>query len=481
MPDPILDAHEALPGFYLISPGVTPISIRDQMIRGRLIIDRLWELKKISDACPVLVVGAGAGGATAAICAAKRGVPTVLIDRAPSPFGVQLLSSTRYLDPVQYDWPVDHCFLGAFPWNGSSMPIRFPAEYSGILAALWTVDLNSAWRSLHGILSVYYRTEPVNITPTSGMLQVQFKGNSPSSKTFAAVVWASGMGREECRVFTNDLTRQPKYEGRPFWSSDPFSDPNCGVNGLEPHVLIAGAGDGGLQDFLRIATNKRSAEEVYRSCNIPLEVAQSIQSAEDRSHRYLAWAQSKNPLHEHSIHSELQTIHEEQAEYSLEINDVVSSLRRLIPKPQGEIQLVYRCSHFTNYYGLNRFLALLVAKYLEREFNITVLRPNTVIGDVSTIGTDGHACMEKVNGEWQPTGGYATPLCHGRDHHVELHSANDCRIQDQQYLETIVANVIIIRYGIRHGTVPLAPLPQKSLAQLQVSRSRHLLPYHLPV
>ena len=41
MSDPFLHAHQALPGFYLISHPTSPISIKDQMIRGRMIIDRL--------------------------------------------------------------------------------------------------------------------------------------------------------------------------------------------------------------------------------------------------------------------------------------------------------------------------------------------------------------------------------------------------------------------------------------------------------
>ena len=43
MNDPFLLAHRVLRSFFLISYRVSPISIRDQMVRGLMIIDRLLE------------------------------------------------------------------------------------------------------------------------------------------------------------------------------------------------------------------------------------------------------------------------------------------------------------------------------------------------------------------------------------------------------------------------------------------------------
>ena len=62
MSDPILDAHELDAYFYLLS-GPRPISIRDQMLRGVLLVKRLIEAGEISEDKPLLVIGAGAGGA----------------------------------------------------------------------------------------------------------------------------------------------------------------------------------------------------------------------------------------------------------------------------------------------------------------------------------------------------------------------------------------------------------------------------------
>src|SRR5437879_3176765 len=104
---PALFAHHVTPLLFDIGSRLSPASIRDQMIRGKLIADRAREERLIGPTRPLLVIGAGAGGATAALVASMSGVPTLLVDSAPRPFSVQASCSTRYVDPTQYDWPVD--------------------------------------------------------------------------------------------------------------------------------------------------------------------------------------------------------------------------------------------------------------------------------------------------------------------------------------------------------------------------------------
>jgi hypothetical protein len=116
MADPVLDAHRRATFYYTIS-GPLPISIRDQILRGLMIVDRLQQVQEIGPQRQLLVIGAGAAGATAAIEAARRGVPTFLVERADNAFLRQVNTSTRVLDPTQYDWPVDHYNIGHFPWG----------------------------------------------------------------------------------------------------------------------------------------------------------------------------------------------------------------------------------------------------------------------------------------------------------------------------------------------------------------------------
>ena len=59
MADPILDAHSLLPRLYLLGSPLTPISLRDQMLRARWTVDRLVQNGELREGTRVLIVGAG--------------------------------------------------------------------------------------------------------------------------------------------------------------------------------------------------------------------------------------------------------------------------------------------------------------------------------------------------------------------------------------------------------------------------------------
>lgn len=146
MDDPFLLAHQVYPFFFNIGGRLWPISIRDQMVRGVELANRLVDLGLVGGekARPLLVVGAGAGGASAAIQAADRGVPTLLIDRQPAPFTLQRNCQTRWLNPTQYDWPADSWSGGIYPYGGATCPLPWTADWSHQLAAQWQLRLLTA-------------------------------------------------------------------------------------------------------------------------------------------------------------------------------------------------------------------------------------------------------------------------------------------------------------------------------------------------
>lgn len=475
MADPFLDAHRVLPGLHLIGFPVAPISIRDQMLRGRLIIDRALEVGLISPGQkePVLIVGAGAGGATAAIRAAQRGLTTLLIELAPAPFSIQARAPTRWVDPTQYDFPTNHWRESRMPWRSPTMPLRWHADYAHHLAAAWTVQLNRNLRAYRKLWAVF-GIQITGITPTGSFgapFSVSFSRNVPFKGPFWFILWAAGFGEETCTV------KGPTnvYRGFPFWSTDPYGLPNLGLgSNTSSKVLIAGGGDGALQDFLRITTGYQSAKDLYDHCNIPEEVRKEIQeeiySAEDQARRAGSW--SAHTRHDHDVQVQLQAAHVTAVTKALNQPDVEKALAKLLKGGASEVKLVYRCEHFTNYYGLNRFLVLLVAHYIAKRDNIRVVDVLMPQKSVEHVRPAAHAASHTCGA---PLG------CHGIDHEVDLRSEPFCWKTGSStgISSTIPVNVVVIRYGVdrRTSTFPL-PTPLRPL--LQLSRPQHLLPYYLP-
>src|SRR5438445_4136633 len=104
MADPFLLTHLVRPLLFDIGGVLSPISIRDQMIRGRMVVDRAVEERLLrGEDRRLLAIGAGAAGVTAAIRAAQHGIQTVLIDVAIAPFLRQAGCRSRWVDPTQYD------------------------------------------------------------------------------------------------------------------------------------------------------------------------------------------------------------------------------------------------------------------------------------------------------------------------------------------------------------------------------------------
>jgi hypothetical protein len=153
MDDPVLDAHEVSPGIYLLSgTNLRPVSIRDQILRGAFLIRRLIEAKVLDDCTPLLIVGAGVAGVAAAIEASRNSVDTVLIERKPAPFTTLEAARTRVVDPVLYDWPIEHWRNVKFPWGSHDLPLEFVQCIGSDLAALWTKSLVDAVLASRGKL-----------------------------------------------------------------------------------------------------------------------------------------------------------------------------------------------------------------------------------------------------------------------------------------------------------------------------------------
>jgi hypothetical protein len=275
MADSILDAHEVIPGFFVISGPLEPISIRDQMVRGQWLIERLLEPKLIAQVgtngpisnLPVAIIGAGAAGITAAITCASNHVKATVIERDLIPFARQAASTTRWLDPSQYDWPAGRWTTTAYPATGTA-PLSYRAARSNVLAVRWSVEWQTALRRAPSLLQVKYGVWVTHIRPiyrpVSTVPSFDLTLSDGTKISAQALIWAAGFGLETCEIVEMfNPAKTVKFRGVPFWGSDALEQPKCGCATMNPRVALLGGGDGALQDALRALTKKKSARHLH--------------------------------------------------------------------------------------------------------------------------------------------------------------------------------------------------------------------------
>jgi hypothetical protein len=446
--DPFLLAHLVHPLFFDIGGRLAPVSIRDQMVRAHTAVDRGIEEGLIGPKRPLLVIGAGAAGATAAIRSAAQGVPTVLVEAARGPFLRQAGCRTRWIDPVQYDWPVDHWQKGLYPpWFPPGMPLPWAADYANHISLAWALALNRA-RLRYPHLMVSYRTilmgKPILLP--SRLLQVRLLSNGRALPLFLPV----GMALS-CVGAGTERSTHGNYSGFDFWSTDPFQK-------LETtdSVLISGGGDGALQDYLRIITGLSSAKEIYLRLGIPLSIEQALQSAEDQASRVYIWG--RHARHDHTALSRLHQFHESLAAHLLARFPYLSQrLQTLTDRMPARVRLMYPCKHFSRCYGLNRFLVLLLATYLMQNRGEQTLWSGRSLSDVQGIV---HSCNNSPS------------TCHGQPHFVNFAHHPDCRVPPGARLPEWSSEVIIVRHGID-------PAPPLFAGTHPIAQPRQMLPYHI--
>lgn len=494
MDDPFLLAHLIRPFFFDIGGKLSPVSIRDQMIRGRMIVDRAYERGIITPLPPgteagdepgstpneLLVIGAGAAGVTAALRAAELGVKATLVDSAAAAFTRQGGCRSRWVNPTQYDWPANHWGKGHYHWITPAMPLPWRAERSHLIAAGWRTLFNAARLHYWGLLTVLFRTYADNFVAASpGAPPPRLRADLLESKTgrprwrgaaFGMVVSCVGFGTEKSTVPDDVHGMKHFYRGFSFWETDRFEETDLGTGDPSPNVLISGGGDGGLQDFIRTVTTKKAAEEVYAS--LPpharrlLEAA--LYSAEDQAQRAYPWGHADSQ--DHHVVGGLHASHEKALDELWNSTSLMPALAQLldglirdeVKTGDLSVTLAHRCSHFGNCYGMNRLLVLMLNRHLKEQYGVSALRPNTVV--------------LKVRGATHHCAGVPA-TCHGKWHEVTF-GQSDCgtrRGAEKPVGPPEDFNVVVIRHGIEPPAFYFAFGTRKFTRK---SNPRQILPYH---
>ncbi len=259
MADPFLVTHQVGPAVFDIGGKLYPVSIRDQMVRGQSIVDRAIAAGFGTMGADLLVIGAGAAGATAAIEAASRGITTHLIDSAPLPFLRQAACSTRWIHPHEYDWPLDHWPTSGYPYVGTPapyygpvVPLPWAASWSDVLALGWSIRLNRAFATYSPRLSLHYGSRlsaagPPTFSPRTWRWTVPLAPPGRPALSVGMIVIAVGFGAERVtapRIFAAWHSGRPTRTGPRIAACLPLRESSSPAVVTAPSRISCGSSPG---------------------------------------------------------------------------------------------------------------------------------------------------------------------------------------------------------------------------------------------
>jgi hypothetical protein len=467
--DPVLLLHRADPTLHVYATtGVqSPASIRDQMIRGKWIVERAADADAgiLSPTSPLLVVGAGAGGVTAAMTARDLNVPVTLVDVEAQAFSRQRQCTTRYVEPSLYDWPLPrHVNVNL----AAGMPLAYSADFAAdVVARYWDTRFSQSRSAgaagIPGVVRAAFRhtvadvqAAPAPAPPGTLAATLRHVASGATSILFCAMVlYTTGAGEERVQVGT--------YTGFRFWDKDVYDRQPLVPRG-QASAIVSGGGDGALQDFLRLATEPRwvrSPRQLWDAIinHVPQQILLAIQQAESQAERVLLWSGGK--AHDCEALTELGNAYNEvlrDLRSRGAMPAITQLLRPLLRTPfPARLDLLHPCSHFSRSYSLNHFLVLLLLDLFGGELGMR-RRPGSALADVVSMGARPHICRD-------------AGICHGEDHHVSVVdqtcvvSRTGAPVQDGPF------NVVVVRHGS-------SAKPMMS-AQGPVPIPRQILPYEL--
>lgn len=508
---------------YDISGIFSPIAIRDQIIRASLVIERAIEEEIINSSNrPLLIIGGGFAGITAAYHAVRKNIPTYLVekDKVLDKFN----SLDRYVCPTLYDFPLSHWNKKEFPLEDeSSIKVKIEAGEIEIVRENFNkyfVELKNntlfnflQFAEISEIAINQKCAESVDIPLPKSFVTASVKikeSTTESEKNFSPPVSEFGMILS-CIGFAKEQTwvrSQKGFNGAAFWEIN-FEDYNSG----NTKTLICGSGDGALQDFLLIISEENSAREIYKRLGLSGEVRewieQNLYRAEDDAYRSTLWhgkqgrrgheedrgkySYINKKLREHNTLYNLQQKylavvekllkpdspktnpvtekHLLPSDIKVSEKDAVSlrvNLEEMIGpffSNENEINIAFACNHFSRNYSLNRFLSLLFIEYIEQILREKVLLQNTAITDV--LGAD-HSCEDCENFE-----------CIEKEHDV-LGNESKCAETSENIAVVGRYNRVIIRFGLERLDSPFEKLtsPYKN-CRVQLT-GLQILPYSFP-
>ena len=210
-------AHD---GLYFLGPRQSRITFYTQQVRALQLVHALSRSGRLAPNERVAVVGAGAGGVTAAMAFALAGAQVTLYDPAGDILQLQS-ASPRLLHPHIYEWPA----MGSLDDQAGLPILDWMAGSAGDVAASLTTAFKAA--SAHFGSRLHFQPgHKLNIAKPSGAgWRLMFEGVA-DPKIVSKAVLALGFGKED--VYS-------AAEAQAYWkgggveaaSIEPVADARC--------------------------------------------------------------------------------------------------------------------------------------------------------------------------------------------------------------------------------------------------------------
>lgn len=397
-----------------MSSGVHHLSIRDQIVRAKVLIRDLKIACKTANQPleRLLIVGAGVSGMSAALTASEMGIREVLVvDAKPEPFSLFRGVTARHVGPFMYEWPSPFFSDQSYPgrpadnWLGrNSSPLTWQAATpisADQLAQMLDANLAKKWgRSVRVLPSIYVNVDKWPIREfvkkfarteaTRSMMRLQRRVPVPSERfEFAGEVWnpldrqpdfcgpidsakhryafspqfvilAAGMGEENVSL----PSEGGAINGQSFWSNDDLLDDGT----RRRRIAIFGGGDGALQDVLRSLTGFAHPLSFIKHLEQKPDVRRALEkvkpqllSIDRQGRQFTGW--TAGPWGFKYVDDHCHEIAAKLAQNPAVCRRVIQAIRvpgRTTHGHSPEVALFVREAYFDKAYLLNRFLVHLV-------------------------------------------------------------------------------------------------------------------------
>ena len=237
---------------YVLGSFAGKVTLYSQQVRALNLIFALHESGKLLKNAEIAIIGAGAGGITAAAGAAFCGAKVTVFDELEGPLELQRNNRQRWIHPHIYDWP--HFHLSAVEATGGD-EARLPLlSWSAGYAANVASEIIRQWEFIESAypIDTHWSVDKAEIRKHKGALQVRWLGRDTSSReqSFSHVILAVGFGLEPERSCSDS-----------YWAEDDI-DGSFKKRNVPLSWLISGCGDGALTDLMRIYIHRFRQDEM---------------------------------------------------------------------------------------------------------------------------------------------------------------------------------------------------------------------------